>query len=292
MNINSLRALEALKAWDKRYALNGLMVIGIHTPEYGFQKNPAYALETLHHLGVEFPVILDNDRTLWKAYANDGWPAFYLIDRKGIILFDRLGEGGYQELEGMIQVEIEKLKGAPPPGGPPSVEDPPPAGGECGEMTPEVGLDQAKKIINLDLGELPETLLLTASREGELSTRGRWVREQEDVKLDQQNADLSAFVRLIYRGAQGFAVLGPGEAGPVKFWVRQDDLWLDAGNAGKDVRFDADGRSYVKAGSIGFNELVRNGSDSVHELILLPMRQGGRVYGFSFTNQCVKLNLR
>jgi hypothetical protein len=291
-NINSLRALEALKAFDKRYALQGLMVIGIHTPEYGFQKDPAFITDAFRHLGVDFPVVLDNDRVLWKAYGNDGWPAFYLIDKKGTIIFDRLGEGGYQELEALIQSEIEKLKGAPPPGGPPTVEDPPPPGGDCGDMTPEVSLDRAKKIIDMDLGELPETLLLTSSREGELSTRGHWLREAEDIQLDQQNADLTAFARLIYRGAQGFAVVGPGEAGPVKFWVRQDDLWLDAGNAGRDVRFDADGRSYVKADRIGFKELVHNRSDNIHELILLPMRVGGRVYGFSFTNSCQKLNLR
>ena len=291
-NINSLRALEALKAWDRRYALDGLMVIGVHAPQYGFQKDPAYVREAVRRLGVEFPVILDNERALWKAYANDGWPAFYLIDHKGSIVFDHFGESGYEALEYAIQGEIEKLRGAPPPGGLPSVSDPPPLGDDCGVMTPEIDLGARRgRVYNLDLDELPNNQLLGPARDGEVATRGRWVFEPDDLKLNQQNADQSASIRVVFRGARGFAVLGPGDAGAVKFWVRLDGGWLDRASAGRDVRFDADGRSFVEIKTPGMREVVHGSADNVHELSIAPMRIGGRIYAFSFNNKCLKVSL-
>lgn len=289
-NINSLRALEALKAWDKRYALEGLMVLGVHAPGYGFQKDPALVRETVKKLGIEFPVVLDNEGALWKAYSNDGWPSFYLVDYKGRVVSDHYGEGGYEDFEYIMQAELEKLRGSPVPGGLPSVANPPPQGGECGRMTPEVDLGKRRgKIFDLDSDELSDRLAVAEGRDGEVSTRGRWAAENDDLKLDQQNADLGAWVRVIFRGNQAFAVLGPGDAGGLKFWVRQDDNWLDANTAGKDIAFDEDGRSYVQVKSIGIRELVRNPVDTFHELTVIPMRIGGRIYAFSFNNRCLKL---
>ncbi|MBI3553144.1 MAG: redoxin domain-containing protein [Elusimicrobia bacterium] len=289
MNINSLRAISALEEWDRRYSLEGLMVIGVHTPEFGFQKDPAAMKSALRRAGAGFPVVLDNDRVIWKAYTNDGWPAFYLIDPKGRIVFDRLGENGYQELEAMMQAELEKLTGSAPSGGEPSVPDPPPVGGECGEMTAELNLGlQRNTVIDMDKDGLPDRSILTTGRDGEVSTRGRWGHDPENLRLNQQNADLSAYVRVIYRGAQGFAILGPG-SGPTKFWLRQDDLWLDSSNAGKDVRFDGERRAFVLVDFPRAYELTRNPNDNLHDLLVTPLRIGGRVYGFSFTNECLKI---
>ncbi len=291
MNINSLRAMSALKAWDQRYGLDGLMIIGVHTPEYSFQKNPAAMKEAFRSIGVQFPIVLDNERLVWKAYANDGWPAFYLIDRKGRVVFDRLGEGGYEELEEEIRAQLQDLTGVVD-ASPPTVVDPPAVGGECGEITPEVGVGSQRgaKIIDMDAGEVPESMLLVTERQGELSTRGRWMLEPEYLRLNQQNADLAAFTRVVYRGAQGFGVLGRGEGGPTKFWVRQDDLWLDSTSAGKDIRFDEERRSYVSVDTPRFYDLVRNPNDNLHELIIIPLRIGGRIYGFSFNNKCLRVD--
>src|SRR5205814_2344293 len=98
MNINSARAIAALKQLDESYDLDGLMIVGVHTPEFAFQKNPVVMKAAFKALGARFPVILDDERLLWKAYSNDGWPAFYIVDRSGRVVFDRLGEGGYEEL--------------------------------------------------------------------------------------------------------------------------------------------------------------------------------------------------
>lgn len=290
-NINSLRSLEALKAWDKRYALEGLMVLGVHAPGYGFQRDPAFVAATLKKLGVAFPVVLDNENALWKAYSNDGWPAFYLVDYKGKVQADHYGEGGYEDFEYTIQGELEKLRGKPPPGGPPSVLNPS-VHADCGQMTAEVDLGSRRgRIYNLDIDELSDKLAVAEGRDGEVSTRGRWLTENDDIKLNQQNADLSASVRVIFRAAQALAILGPGDSGGLKFWIRQDGNWLDSGNAGRDVEFDEDGRSYVQVKEVGVRELVRNPTDVMHELTIIPMRIAGRVYAFSFNNKCLKLTL-
>jgi hypothetical protein len=290
MNINSVRAAQALKAWDRRYSLDGLMVIGVHTPEFGFQKDPAALKDALRAMRIEFPVVLDNDKAIWKSYANDGWPAFYLVDYKGHIVFNRLGEGGYEETETAIRKEIERMTGSAPPGGAPAVLDPQPVGGQCGEMTAELNLGaDGKDIIDLNLDESTNNLMIGESRDGEVAFRGRWAREAQDVRLEQKNSDLSGFIRVIYRGAQSWAILSGSDAGPAKVWLRQDDLWLDASNAGRDVRFDSEGRSYVTAGAPRFYELTNNPNDNAHELVLTPLGVGARVYGLSFSNACLKV---
>ena len=91
-SINSVRVLPALNAWFDRYALHQVMVIGVLTPDLNFHREPVWAKNLVKRYGIEYPVILDSDRRIWKAYGNEGWPALYLVDRKGRIVFDRLGE--------------------------------------------------------------------------------------------------------------------------------------------------------------------------------------------------------
>jgi hypothetical protein len=241
-------------------------------------------------LGIEFPVVVDNDRRVWNSYANEGWPAFYLIDHKGRVVFDRLGEGGYAELERELREAMAGVPGYDEPEEPPVAAEDPPAR-ECGAATREVSLGAGKThVINMDKGEIAPYLLLGESRSGEVSTRGTWEIERERLTIAQKNADQSAFVRLLYQGAQAFALLGAPEA--AKFFVRQDDLWLHPGNASRLVRFTKEGESYIQVSGTSLYELVRNPDDAMHELVLIPMKPGSAVYGFSFSDQCGRLDLR
>lgn len=285
-NANSLRALKVLSRWFDRYALEGLLVIGVHTPDYAFQKDPAVVKGTIKRLGVEFPVVLDNDRQLWKAYANEGWPAFYLIDHKGRVIYDALGEGGYAAFEEEIRDAIEAA-GYPLPSGPLAAEDPPAK--ECGAATPDRSLGtRGPKSISLDEAEVPESLLLVTSREGEVSHRGQWTKDLDALRLAQKNPDHSASLRILYRGAQALAVLGPGR-GETRFFVRQNNLWLHSGNAGRDVRLDEDGRSFVAADSPRLYHLTQNPNDAMQELTLIPTKPDATIHAFSFSEQCLQL---
>jgi len=101
--INSLRALPYLRAWSERYGSKGLAVVGVHAPEFGFEKNPANVRLALDQLDVRYPNLQDNDYAVWRTFANRGWPGIYFIDAHGKIRGYRLGEGGYDEGEQLIR---------------------------------------------------------------------------------------------------------------------------------------------------------------------------------------------
>lgn len=282
VNINSIRALKVLQAWHQRYELSGLMVVGIHTPEFPFQKDPLLVRAELKRLGIRFPVVLDNDRRLWRAYQNEGWPALYLIDHKGRIIFDRLGEGGYAEFEGEIRAALED-GGFDISGWGDKLKDPGTA--DCGGMTPEISLGAKRgALLALDR-QPPAKSILVAARDGELAYRGSWDLDPDAVRLNRDSRNLSAFLRLIYRGAQAFAVLSP--RGGTRFYVRQDGDWLTPAAAGQDIRFDEDERSYVPVTEPRLFHLTANPDDGLHELTLSPDKAGAAVFGFSFSDRCL-----
>lgn len=100
---NNCRAvIPYLNEWHDTYRDEGLVVIGIHAPEFAFEHNRANVEKALASLGVEFPVVLDNDFETWRAYGNRYWPHRYLIDSEGNIIYDHIGEGGYEETERQI----------------------------------------------------------------------------------------------------------------------------------------------------------------------------------------------
>ena len=101
--INSLRELPHVKAWAEKYKDAGLIVIGVHTPEFGFEKDPANVKKAVSDLNVAFPVPIDSDHSIWSAFRNEYWPADYFIDRKGRIRYHHFGEGEYDKSETVIQ---------------------------------------------------------------------------------------------------------------------------------------------------------------------------------------------
>lgn len=101
--INCLRTLPSIENLYNKYKDRGLVVIGIHTPEFEFEKDPINVIEAVHRLGITYPVAQDNNYTVWQAYHNHFWPAHYLIDQSGNIVDVHFGEGGYAELENDIR---------------------------------------------------------------------------------------------------------------------------------------------------------------------------------------------
>ena len=101
--INCLRSLPYVKAWDQKYRAQGLVVIGVHAPEFAFEKDQRNVEQAIHELGISYPVAMDNEYNIWNAFRNQYWPAHYLIDAQGRIRHQHFGEGAYQETERMIQ---------------------------------------------------------------------------------------------------------------------------------------------------------------------------------------------
>jgi thiol-disulfide isomerase/thioredoxin len=101
--INWLRTLSHVRAWAGKYADDGLIVLGIHTPEFVFEREVDNVKRAVAERMIEYPVVLDNDYAVWDAFANRYWPALYLVDSDGAIVYTHFGEGQYDETERMIQ---------------------------------------------------------------------------------------------------------------------------------------------------------------------------------------------
>jgi hypothetical protein len=89
--------------WDQKYSDKGLVIVGVHSPEFTFEKNYANVKDAVKRFGITYPVILDSDHGTWNAYANNYWPRYYLIDTQGYIRYDHIGEGDYNQIEKAIQ---------------------------------------------------------------------------------------------------------------------------------------------------------------------------------------------
>jgi thiol-disulfide isomerase/thioredoxin len=101
--VNWLRTLPYVAAWAERYRDRGLVVVGVHCPEFGFEHDLDNVRHATRELGVEYPVVIDNDFAIWRSLENHYWPAVYLVDRDGRIRFHHFGEGNYEETERAIQ---------------------------------------------------------------------------------------------------------------------------------------------------------------------------------------------
>ena len=106
--INCLRSLPYIKAWADRYRDKGLVVIGVHAPEFAFEKDIDNVKRAVANLGVTYPVAIDNDYAIWRAFKNNSWPAHYFIDARGRIRHTHFGEGEYAESEKIIQTLLEE----------------------------------------------------------------------------------------------------------------------------------------------------------------------------------------
>lgn len=106
--INCIRTIPYLVDWNEKYADKGLVIVGIHAPEFEFEKNIENVKAAVERFGIKYPVIQDNDKGTWNAYQNQYWPRKYIVDNEGYIRYDHIGEGGYSETEKVIQSLLQE----------------------------------------------------------------------------------------------------------------------------------------------------------------------------------------
>ena len=106
--INCIRTLPYITAWDEKYSDQGLLVLGIHSPEFEFEKDPENVKMAIEKYDIEYPVVMDNDMETWKAFENRYWPRKYIADHEGYLRYDHIGEGAYKETEKIIQQLLDE----------------------------------------------------------------------------------------------------------------------------------------------------------------------------------------
>jgi thiol-disulfide isomerase/thioredoxin len=241
--INSLRQLPYIQGWAAKYKDAGLVVIGVHTPEFTFEKDQANVERALSELRVVYPVPMDNNYRIWEAFSNEYWPADYLVDAKGRIRYHHFGEGEYAETERTIQQLLKETGAADVSTGLVSdtatgIEAPPSAD----VQTPEtyVGYRRGARFASPEPVSqdspgrytVPASLSLNA-----WGLRGAWNVSAERGQLE---AAPGAIV-FRFHARDLHLVVGPGKDGkPVRFRVRLDGAAPGA-DAGGDVAPDGTG---------------------------------------------------
>jgi cytochrome c biogenesis protein CcdA/thiol-disulfide isomerase/thioredoxin len=198
--INCLRTLPHLEAWDRMYRKDGLVIVGVHTPEFAFEHVPSNVRSATKRLGVRYPVALDNEYGTWNAYGNQYWPAEYLIDRNGHVRHAHFGEGEYNVTEENIRSLLGEKIAAP-------VAEQLPDATPTGPLTPEsyLGYDRIARFTGSKLYPDKEATYAFPAGLGrdDFAYAGRWT-----VHAQRIVAGKDARLRLRYYARKVFLVLG------------------------------------------------------------------------------------
>ena len=199
--INCLRTLPHLTAWDDAYRDDGLVIVGVHTPEFAFEREPDNVRRAVREHGIDYPVALDPDFGTWEAWQNRYWPAKYFVDRRGHIRYAHFGEGDYEESERVIRQLLAEGQEGPLVSG--AIEDATPTG----PQTPEsyLGYGRIDRFVGSSIEpdrEAAYTIPRFVPLHG-LAFGGRWRVEEERIVAGQD-----ARLRLHFKGGDVFLVLG------------------------------------------------------------------------------------
>ena len=266
--INCIRTFPYLKAWDAKYRRDGLTIVGVHTPEFPFEREAGNVETAIEENGIRYPVAQDNEQATWNAYGNQYWPAEYFVDARGRVRYVHFGEGEYGEKERVIR-ELLAEAGREVSGPETKVKAVAPS---ATVTTPEtyLGAARAERFTNAMLS--PGTHDFTAPRAlpaNEFAYRGKW-----DISLDSATARDGASLDLNFGARRAYLVLGsPGHDRELK--VLLDGRPISSADAGSDVH----GAVVTVSGPRLYN-LVDLPKVGQHVLTLEP--EAG-VMGYAFT---------
>ena len=249
--INWLRQEPYVRAWSQAYRDDGLIVVGVHTPEFSFEHDVDRIRQATKERAIDYPVAVDSDYEVWSAFANRYWPALYFADAEGLIRDQHFGEGRYEQservIQGLLGVERELV----------SVEG-----------------RGVEKEADWDHLRTPETYLGYARSDQSASLKGEWTVGSENVVLDEAGGSIS--YRFHARDAN--LVLSPGAHEPIPFRVL-----VDGAPPGPSHGVDVDEEGNGLLGDGRMYQLVRE-RDAVRErtLEITFLEPGAEAYSFTF----------
>lgn len=270
--INCIRTLPYLNNWHQKYAAQGLVIIGVHTPEFEFEKTADNVAKAIKDFGLQYPIMQDNNYATWQAYSNRYWPAKYFIDKDGRIRHSHFGEGDYDESEKVIQ-ELLKETGVTLTES--EVANPT---YQVQTRTPELYLGYARISALASPEDIISDTKQTFSRPEKLPTnsfyyQGDWLLTEERAIAKNQ-----AVLGLNFEAKEVFLVMRPTKPGlksQVKVYL--DDQPVDLASAGDDVK-----NGIVTVDSDRLYRLVRLNSPGKHLLRLEFLDGNLELYAFTF----------
>lgn len=302
--VNCIHTLPYLRAWHRRYADKGLVIIGVHAPEFKFARNTTLIAQAVNDFELPYPVLVDRHFQVWTQFANKAWPTKHLIDAQGYIRFRRQGEGYYVQTEQAIQTLL--LRRDPqvtlPEILPPLRREDAP-GAICYRPTPELyagfrggglfgsGLGNPEGYVTdgIMMYKMPQQ---AQQEEGQFYVEGFWRAWPESlahagknggrIVLPYSAAGVNAVLSPSADAVEVMLNLRPSQQEPL-IEVRQDGRSLSRAIAGQDIVFDDDGRSFLLVERPRMYEIVRNRTFAPHYLSLTFRAKGLALYTFSFT---------
>jgi thiol-disulfide isomerase/thioredoxin len=261
--VNCLRTLPYLREWHRRYRDLGLVVVGVHAPEFYFASVPELVSLAAQEHGLEYPILLDNEFQIWQAFANRYWPSKYLIDTDGYIRYFHHGEGGYGETETAIQAllrERDPRVALPAPMEPVRPMDVPGALMACQRPTPELYCGSRRgRLANPGGWREGERHVYsfggTAPVES-IELDGAWVSRVDSLQAAPGN--VVSRLRLSYDAAEVNVVLASSAEAPVaRLLVTSDGQPIAADARGADVQQDPSGATFVQVARPRMYEILR-----------------------------------
>jgi cytochrome c biogenesis protein CcdA/thiol-disulfide isomerase/thioredoxin len=279
--INCLRTLPYVKAWAAKYRDHGLIVIGVHTPEFAFEKDVDNVRSAVARLGVDYPVAIDNNYAVWQAFHNGFWPAHYFIDATGNVRHHHFGEGGYDEAERIIQKLLSEAGNRNLPGGlvAVSADGALAAADQSDNKSPEtyLGYGRGTNFVSpggpaMDLSHVYQAGMPSLNQWG---FSGAWTIGKESSVLDQPGGGIT----YRFHARDVHLVLGPAIDGkPVRFKVTVDGQ--PPGN-GHGADTDADGNGVV-TGQRLYQVVRQNGPVADRTFEITFFDPGVHAYTFTF----------
>jgi thiol-disulfide isomerase/thioredoxin len=295
--VNCLRTLPYLKEWQQRYAKDGLVIIGIHTPEFQFAKDRSNVAAAVKKLGITWPVLVDSEYQNWTAYGNSFWPRKYFIDAQGRIIADHAGEGAYAQSEALIQRLLKQLhprKQFPKAMAP--IRDTDKPGAVCYPVTPELYAGgrgyQTGQHGNISAFDPGQTFTFTdpgaPHDDGKIYAHGVWRTETESLRHGRATTDLRDYIALRYHALECNAVIKPEGGASFRVEIWQDGKPIRKEDSGTDIRYDENGHSYILVEEPRMYNLTRNAKFGHHELRLASDSPDFGLYSFTFSSCEVK----
>ena len=257
--INCQRTIPFLRQWWDKYKNDGFVIVGVHSPEFEFEKSVANIKRAIKDYGVAWPVAVDSNMATWNAYGNQYWPAEYLIDKSGHIRHTHFGEGEYDVSERAIQALLAEGGGS--------------ASQPLASADPGLSSDAT--------AQTPELYAGSDRGDGTIHLTGSWAVRPEFAEHTAATSRGHDYAEIHYQARRVFLVAGtPNEA--VTVWVTLDGRDLTQSEAGTAIKFDSSGHSYAVVDHDDLYALVSLSTFGRHDLRISPEQTGFRLFTFTF----------
>lgn len=294
--VNCIRTIPNVKEWYKRYHKDGLVIIGIHTPEFAFAMKRANVVRAVKSFGIKYPVVMDNRDILWKEFGNQAWPEEYLFDSHGILRYNHAGDVEYGNTEYMIQKLLKERDGRialPPIMKPLSPTDA--RGAVCYRPTSETYLGFGSGKIGNKQGYKDNRTVDYRPPQSVHKDRfylsGKWKIRRQFVRYAGKPG--AGKLLLNYAASSVNLVIRPdkvdgegAENKTFKVYVYLDSLPVPKKDRPSGMMTDGDGRTYIVVSAAKMYDLVTGKKFERHLLALVPESDEFAAYSFTFGTTC------